>query len=127
MRLAQGLNRTVLVSIPAFFGDEATRACTLVDVETAGLWLACDELKDRLGLAHELSATWTAPVTAFFPFTQILYIVDPSQFAILARGGPGPAPPASEPAVPHDVKRERSQRGGRPKQKDSKGSSKSRR
>lgn len=121
MKLAQSLNRTVLVAIPAFFGDEIVRACTLVDVETAGLWLACDELKDRLGPTHEISAAWTTPVTAFFPFTQILYVVDPSQFAILARGGQTPTPPGpAKPADPNDERRARSHREGRPKQKDSK-------
>jgi len=122
MKLAHSLNRTVLVAIPAFFGDEDTRACTLVDVDSAGLWLACDELKDRLGPAHEISAEWTAPVTGFFPFTQILYVVDPAQFAVLARGGQRPAPPGSaKPAAPREAKREHSHREGRPKPKDSKG------
>jgi hypothetical protein len=122
MKLAQSLNRTVLVAIPAFFGDEDTRACTLVDVDTAGLWLACDEVKDRLGPAHEISALWTAPVTGFFPFAQVLYLVDPAQFAVLARGAPKPTPPGSSKATaPHDVKREHPRREGRPKQKDSKG------
>ncbi len=101
MKLAQHLNQTVLVAIPAFFGDEETRACTLVDVETGGLWLACDELKDRLGPAHGVSAAWTAPVTGFFPFSLILYVVDPSQFAVRARGPrrstpPDPGAPAAE-------------------------------
>jgi hypothetical protein len=121
MTLAQNLSRTVLVAIPAFFGDQETRACTLVDIETAGLWLACDELKDRLGPAHEISAAWTAPVTGFFPFSQILYVVDPSQFAVLARGPRRPTPPrAAAPAAPRDARREHSRREGRHKQKDSK-------
>jgi hypothetical protein len=122
MKLAHSLNRTVLVAIPAFFGDEETHACTLVDVDSAGLWLAFDELKDRLGPAQEISAEWTAPATGFFPFTQILYVVDPSQFAVLARGGQRPTPPGSpKPAAPQDVKGEHAHREGRPKQKDSKG------
>jgi hypothetical protein len=117
MKLAQRLNRTVLVSIPGFFGDDKTHACTLVDVEDTGLWLACDELKDRLGPAHEISAKWTAPVTAFFPFTQILYVVDPSQFAVLAR----PTPPDSTvPAASTDVSVEHAPRDRRPKQKNPK-------
>jgi hypothetical protein len=123
MKVARRLNQTVLVAIPAFFGDDDTRACRLVDVDSAGLWLACDELKDRLGPVYEISAEWTAPVTAFFPFTQILYVVDPSQFAVLARGGPQPMPLGSlKPPAHDDAKREReqSQREGRPK-KDSKG------
>jgi hypothetical protein len=122
MKLAKSLNRTVLVSIPAFFGDDDARACTLIDVEAAGLWLACDDLRDRLGPAHEISAKWTAPVTGLFPFSQILYAVDPSQFAALARGPqpptrPGPGPPG----VTKDRAREHAHREGRLKQKDSKG------
>jgi hypothetical protein len=114
MKLAHSLNRTVLVAIPAFFGDKETRACTLVDVETAGLWLACDDLKDRLGPAHEISAAWTAPVTGFFPFSQILYVVDPSQFAVLARGPRRPTPPGlAAQGAPKDASREHAHREGR--------------
>ena len=122
MKLAQSLNRTVLVAIPAFFGDEETRACKLVDVESAGLWLACDELKDRLGPGREISAAWTAPVLGFFPFSQILYVVDPSQFAVLVRGPRRPTPPGpATPTAPKDMGRESSHHEGRPKQKGSKG------
>jgi hypothetical protein len=116
MKLAQCLNRTVLVSIPGFFGDDKTRACTLVDVEATGLWLACDELKDRLGPAYEISAAWTAPVTGFFPFAQILYIVDPSQFAVLAR----PTPPGPIEPAPTDENRGHAPRDQQPKQKNPK-------
>jgi hypothetical protein len=120
MKLAHSLNRIVLVAIPAFFGDEQTRACKLLDVETAGLWLACDELNDRLGPSYEISAEWTAPVTGFFPFAQILYLVDPTQFAVLARSTPRPTPTGSaKPAAPHYEKREQAHREKRPKQKDS--------
>jgi hypothetical protein len=122
MKLAQRLNRTVLVSIPAFFGDGDARTCTLIDVESAGLWLACDELRDQLGTAHEISPEWTAPVTGFFPFSQILYAVDPSQFAVLARGPQKPIRPGPEArGVTKDAAREPAQREGRLKQKDSKG------
>jgi hypothetical protein len=122
MKLAQSLNRTVLVAIPAFFGDEDTRACTLISVESAGLWLACDELRTRLDPAQEISPRWTAPVAAFFPFTQILYVVDPNQFAALARGGGRPMPARSpKPPDPDDAKREHPRRGAPTKQKDSKG------
>jgi hypothetical protein len=100
MKLAQSLNRTVLVSIPGFFGDDKTRACTLVDVEPMGLWLACDELKDRIAPAYEISDAWNAPIIGFFPFAQILYVVDPSQFTTLAR--PAPARLA-RPAAPTDT------------------------
>jgi hypothetical protein len=94
----------------------------MVDVEEAGLWLACDDLKNRLGPAHEIAAAWTSPITAFFPFSQILYVIDPSQFAALARGRQSPAPPSSAtPAAPRDAKREHPRREGRQKLKDSKG------
>jgi hypothetical protein len=121
MKLAQSLNRTVLVAMPAFFGDNDARPCTLVDVDTTGLWLACDELRDRLGPAQEISAAWTARVTGFFPFTQILYVVDPAQFAVLASGGERPLPPPAEPPAPVYGNREHVRREGRPKQKSAKG------
>jgi hypothetical protein len=54
MKLAHNLNRTVLVAIPAFFADEDARACTLVDVDPSGLWLACDELKGPGTRARDL-------------------------------------------------------------------------
>ena len=121
MMLAHCLNRTVLVSIPAFFGDGETRACRLVDVEIAGLWLAFDELKDRLGPAHEISAAWTEPVLGFFPFSQILYLVDPSQFAVLARHPRRPAPSGpGATGAPKEASREHAQREGRLKQKNPK-------
>lgn len=120
MKLAQSLNRTVLVAIPAFFGDEETRACKLVEIETAGLWLACDELKDRLSPAHEISDAWTAPVIGFFPFSQILYVVDPSQFAVLVSRRTPTQPGPTTQTAPKTVGRESSHRKGRPKQEDSK-------
>jgi hypothetical protein len=111
----------VLVSVPAFFGDEDTRACTLVDIEPAGLWLACDELKDRLATTQEIAPAWTEPVTAFFPFSQVLYLVDPSQFAVLARTGQKPVMRRpTTPSPPKDVRPEDANREGRRKHKDSK-------
>lgn len=121
MKLAHTLNRPVLVAIPAFFGDDATRACTLVDIEPSGLWLACDDVKDRLGPAIDVPAAWAAPVTAFFPFAQILYIVDPSQFAALARRGPQPVPPRPAAGGPHtEAAHDQAHRDERPKKKDAK-------
>ena len=119
MKLAQSLNRTMLVSVPGFFGDNEARACTLVDVEDTGLWLACDELKDRIGQAHEISAAWNMPVIGFFPFAQILYVVDPSQFAALARPAPARLARPAAPAVT-DVPGEHAPPVRRPKQKSPK-------
>ncbi len=114
MKLAHNLNRTVLVAIPSFFDDDDARECRLVDVDSAGLWLACDELKDRLGPAREIAGEWSGPVTGFFPFTQILYVVDPSQFAALVRGPRKPpvSPPAAQ-AEARDADREPHHREGR--------------
>ena len=120
MKLAHCLNKTVVVSIPAFFGDDRPRAFTLVDIEPAGLWLASDDLKDRLGPADETARAWRSSVTGFFPFSQILYVVDPSQFAILARSQQRPT--ATQPAkeAPPDVAREEPRPEERPKHKRSK-------
>jgi len=77
-------------------------------------------LKDRLEPAHEISAAWNAPVTGFFPFTQMLFVVDPSQFAVLARRlhRPTPPSPASQDA-PRQPSREHAHRKGRTKRKKS--------
>lgn len=120
MKLANRLNRTVLVAIPAFFGDEDARTCTLLEIDSAGLWLACDDLKDRLAPAHEISPSWTGPVAGLFPFSQILYVVDPSQFAVLARNVPRPTPPGpAAPSSQKDAGREHAHREGRQKHKTS--------
>lgn len=118
MKLAHSLNRPVLVSVPAFFGDEKTRTCTLVDVEAAGLWLATDALTERL--EPDRSASWSGPVTGFFPFSQILYVVDLSQFAAPAGKPRTPTPPdPAAPPSPKDAGREHPHRAGRPRQKHS--------
>lgn len=119
MKLAHTLNRTVLISIPAFFGDDEARACTIVDLEPAGMWLAVEDWKEPLGSAVRVPSAWNGPVTGFFPFDQILCVVDPSQFAILAR--PGPRPAAPRPAVAAlDATRDDTHREGRRKPKDGK-------
>src|SRR5438132_1026254 len=115
MKLAHCLNRTLHVSIPAFFGDDESRACILADIEPAGLWLECDALKDRVPAVKEITRALPSTVTAFFPFSQILYVLDPSQFAVLAIGGrlptrPGPA----SHALPQPAVREGPQREKRP-------------
>jgi hypothetical protein len=50
--LAQYLNKTILVSIPALFEDAACRPCKLIAAELNGLWLQSEELNGRL-LAHD--------------------------------------------------------------------------
>jgi hypothetical protein len=120
MKLAHTLNRTVLVSIPGFFGDDEPRTCTLVDIEPAGVWLAFDDLKARLEPAVDVPADLTSPVAGFFPFAHILFVVDPSQFAILARRGQRPAPRSAPPSPGYDETRDAAPREGRRKQKDTK-------
>ena len=121
MKLAHTLNRTVIVSIPAFFGDDETRTCTLVDLEPTGVWLAFDDWDDWLGPDAGTPSGWTGSITGFFPFGQILFIVDPSQFAVLARTGLRPAAPRNTVAPRSaDEKREDGRRDGRRKQKDGK-------
>jgi hypothetical protein len=86
-RLAHSLNRSVIVSIPAFFGDDAPRRCTLVDIEpAAGLWFSGDALNHQLGEHEDAAPPDDALATVFFPFNQIVYVFDPVQFAYLARG-----------------------------------------
>jgi hypothetical protein len=85
-KLAHSLNRPVIVAIPAFFGDDAPRRCILVDIEQAGLWFRGDELNNQLGKFKDAAPPGDAPASVFFPFDQIVYVFDPSQFAYLARG-----------------------------------------
>lgn len=95
MKLAQALNRTVLVCMPDFFGDDDTHACTLIDVEACGLWLDCDALLDRLGRDDDAVRARGSRVIGFFPFARILFVVDPSQFAGLTMRSTAPVRPAA--------------------------------
>jgi hypothetical protein len=84
MKLAQCLNRMILVSIPSFFGDDVAQPCTLVEIEPVGLWLESEAFAERLPEAHR-KPDFLPTVTLFFPFSQILYVFDPEQFARRAR------------------------------------------
>jgi hypothetical protein len=81
-KLAQCLNKTILVSIPAFFGDEQPQPCTLIDIEISGLWLAGEEIANALPFDDE-RPDWLMDVGVFFPYSQIAYLYDPAQFARL--------------------------------------------
>jgi len=70
--------------MPSFFGDEQPRACTLIDIEPFGLWLAGEDLAKRVHLA-DTRPVWLTTVTAFFPFSQIAYVLVNTQFASLAQ------------------------------------------
>ena len=87
-KISQFLGRTVLVSIPALFGDGACRPYTLVGFELQGLWLQSDDLNGRL-LTDEMHdfAEQAAPVV-FIPFAQIAGVMVPT------------APPPGAPQAP---------------------------
>jgi hypothetical protein len=74
----------ILVSIPSFFGDDVAQPCTLVEIEPVGLWLESEAFAERLPEAHR-KPDFLPTVTLFFPFSQILYVFDPEQFARQAR------------------------------------------
>jgi hypothetical protein len=84
-KLAHSLNKSVIVAIPAFFGDDAPRRCTLVDIESTGLWFTGDALSAQLRKFEDAAPPDDAFVTVFFPFHQIVFVFDPAQFAPLAR------------------------------------------
>jgi hypothetical protein len=97
-KLARSLNRLVIVSIPAFFGDDAPRRCNLDDIEPPfGLWLSGDRLNDRLRKFEDAAPPDETLASVFFPFNQIVFLFDPAQFAYLARG-PRARPKAIKPA-----------------------------
>jgi hypothetical protein len=70
LNVAQHLNKTVLVSIPALFSDGECRAYKLLGVELNGLWLQSDELTDRLLPQDRKDLASRAPMV-FVPFAQI--------------------------------------------------------
>jgi hypothetical protein len=103
-KLARLLNRPVIVSIPAFFGDEAPRRCTLEDIEpSSGLWLSGESVSDRLSEFEDATPADETLASVFFPFDQIVYLLDPAQFAYLARSRharPKAVKPAELPSQP---------------------------
>jgi hypothetical protein len=122
-KLAHSLNRPVIVAIPAFFGDDAPRRCTLVDIEpAAGLWFRSDALNEQLGTFKDAAPPPDTLATVFFPFDQIVFVFDPAQFARVARGLGLRATPTKLEEPPPRATRRRSgrHRDGRSKQKNSK-------
>jgi len=85
-KLAHSLNRSVFVAIPAFFGDEQHRRCILSDVESAGIWLRGEAINERLAELTETASPADHFADVFFPFDQVIYVFDPTQFALVARG-----------------------------------------
>jgi hypothetical protein len=75
----QHLNRTILVSIPALFGDGKCRTYTLRGASEQGLWLESDDLSKRLPLATDRQNYAPAGFGAFIPFHQIAGVYLPTE------------------------------------------------
>ena len=99
-RLGHHINKPVLVSMPPVFADGKPRACKLIGVEPAGLWLENEDLT-RMAFPDADESL----VVIFVPFTQIAY---------LAKGTTTPLVPAagkdSTSAAPTPQRRERRRR-----------------
>jgi hypothetical protein len=85
------VNRTVLVSIPALFGDGASRPYKLLGIELHGLWLQSDDLTRRL-LSDETDEYAATEPAVFVPFAQIAGVMVPTTLAVrLPPGAKGTA------------------------------------
>jgi hypothetical protein len=83
-QLGHYLNATVLVAIPSIFKDDEPRSCKLIGLEAAGLWLQSEELNRLLGSTGKIQVEPTT-TTAFIPFSQIAYMLDPAQMIELQK------------------------------------------
>jgi hypothetical protein len=121
-KLSHCLNRPIYVAIPALFGDDRPRVCTLVDIEQTGLWLDGEALKGCFGTAADKEPPSLATTTAFFPFSQILYLFDATQLSSLSRGVAASVPKQRAPPArpPDDATPDERQHKGRSTQKGSK-------
>jgi hypothetical protein len=81
-KLAQYINKTIFISIPALFEDGACRPFTLLGAELHGLWLQSDELTRRLLPRDKQDLATTTTAAVFVPFAQIA--------GVLAATGPAP-------------------------------------
>jgi hypothetical protein len=96
--LSSLLNRTILVSMPALFGDAQAHSCQFVAAEVSGLWLLSDELCARL-IGDRKSREKAEPQPVFIPFPQIAaLIVAPTVEPSKTIAGLKPAKPASPPS-----------------------------
>src|ERR1700738_738250 len=88
--LARYLNKTVLVSIPALFGDALCRPYKLLGAELNGLWLQSEELTNRLLPPEAADFARLEPVV-FVPFAQMAGV-------LVATGVAAPPAAAAAPA-----------------------------
>lgn len=85
-KLVRSLNQPVIISSPAYFGDDEPRRLILVDIEVQGLWFSGEALHAPLEDRELTERPAHAVATVFFPFAQISYLFDPRQFAKLPEG-----------------------------------------
>lgn len=107
-KVGRFLGQTILVSIPALFGDAVCRPYRLLGLELVGLWLQSEDLSARLLPEEARDLAATAPMV-FVPFAQIAGVLVPT--APAAPPSPG-APAAARQPSPARKTRTRPQRAG---------------
>jgi hypothetical protein len=102
------INRSVIVTVPTFFGDGAARRCTLVDIEPEGLWISGEGVSEQVAKVGDVPLPHGAVPVVFVPFEQIGCVFDPAQAALsVSRAATGAKPDdAGDEAHPVD-RRER--------------------
>jgi hypothetical protein len=87
-KVGRFLGRTVLVSIPALFGDGVCRPYKLLGLDLHGLWLESDDLSQRLLSEETRDLAQPAPAV-FVPFAQIAAVLVPTALATEPPTGSG--------------------------------------
>ena len=82
-KLANFLQKTILVSIPGLDGSGHIRPYKLVDLEPCGLWLESDSFGEAL-IGREMGRGSPGPLIAFVPFTQVACVVGEAPPALQA-------------------------------------------
>lgn len=98
-QLSASLNKTILVAIPALFGDPAARRCRLVAAEPSGLWLVSEDLARAVQPDAKGENTEVVPAI-FVPFAQIAAVLPVAAAPAAASVGlkPATAAPATSDA-----------------------------
>ncbi len=106
IQLSSLKNKTVLVSIPALFGDSEARQCQVVAAEPFGVWLVSGDLSARV-LPHGAPEKSTAAPAIFVPFAQIgaIVAIEPAPNPTLGlKPAAAAGSPAAAPAAPAAAK-----------------------
>jgi hypothetical protein len=92
-------NGALLVSSHSLFGDKNLHVCTLVGLETGGLWLQINDPGFTL-FQTDISRVPPTNPNVFVPFAQIGYLLDSTTMAN-SKGAPGqPASATNSPSPP---------------------------